>query len=203
MAQNILFVNSSARGDYSESKGLAEQIVAKLTAENPGATVVRRDVATDLPPAVSMDWILGAYTPAETHSEGAKAAMAKSDEYVDELLAADVLVLAAPMYNFAVPATLKLWIDQVCRVNRTFTPSYQGLAKAKVFVASARGGAGYGPGQMMENNDFVVSYLKAVLGFIGMTDVTFLDIENTASTANPNYQMTKARAAEVVATLAA
>lgn len=193
MPQNILFVNSSARGDYSESKQLAEAILKKLTDASPDAKVVRRDVATDLPPAVSMDWILGAYTPAEGHSEGSKAAMAKSDEYIDELLAADVLVLAAPMYNFGVPATLKLWVDQVCRIGRTFTASYQGLAKAKVYVASARGGAGYGPGQMMENADFVVSYLRTVLGFIGMKDVTFLDIENTAAQ-NENYQATKTRA---------
>ena len=111
MAQNILFVNSSARGDASESKQLAEAILKRITDGSPDAKVTRLDVATDLPPAVDMDWILGAYTPAETHSEGAKAAMAKSDEYIDQLLAADTVILAVPMYNFAVPATFKLWID--------------------------------------------------------------------------------------------
>lgn len=201
MAKNILFVNSSARGDYSESKALAESIVEQLTKNSPDANVVRLDVATDLPPAVSLDWIMGAYTPAEGHNDAQKAAIAKSDEYVDQLLAADAVVLAVPMYNFGIPATFKLWIDQVCRVGRTFSPSYEGLAKGKkVYVATARGGAGYGPGQAMESVDFVVSYLRAVLGFIGMTDVTFFDIENTASQ-NENYAATKARSLENVAAI--
>ena len=150
-----------------------------------------------------MDWILGAYAPPEAQSAEAKAAIAVSDRYVDQLLAADTLVLAVPMYNFSAPASFKLWIDQVVRLGRTFSPSYEGLVKGKkAFVASARGGAGYGPGQAMEKADFVVSYLTAVLGFIGITDVTFLDIENTA-TQNENYQATKSRAEEKVATLAA
>ena len=198
MAQNILFVNSSARGDYSESKMLAEEILQKILADSPGANVVRLDVATDLPPAVSMGWIMGAYTPPETHTPEAAAAIAVSDEYVDQLLAADVVILAAPMYNFGIPATLKLWIDQVSRLGRTFSAGYEGLAKGKkVYVASARGGAGYGPGQAMEKVDFVVGYLRAVLGFLGMTDVTFFDIENTASQSE-NFHATKARAKEAV-----
>ena len=203
MALNILFINSSARGDHSESKNLAEEIVQKLSQEGPGASVVRLDVATDQPPAVTMDWIMGAYTPAEGHSDAQKAAMAVSDGYIDALFAADVLVLAAPMYNFGVPATLKLWIDQIVRINRTFSPSYEGLVKGKrAFVTSARGGGGYGPGGFMDGADYVVPYLKQVLGLIGITDVTFLDIENTASS-NENYQATKSRAQEKVQTLSA
>lgn len=198
MARSILFVNSSARGDHSESKVLAEAILKRLTDADPSASVVRRDVATDLPPAVTMDWVVGAYAPPEAHAEGAKAALAKSDEYVDELLAADTLVLAVPMYNFSVPASFKLWIDQIVRLGRTFTSGYEGLAKGKrVYVASARGGGGYGSGQQMEAMDFLTPYVRTVLGFIGITDVTFYDIENVAAQ-NENYQATKARAFENV-----
>ena len=203
MAENILFVNASPRGDHSESKTLAESVLERLTQGDPDAKVVRLDVAATPPPAVSMDWIMGAYTPAAGHSDAQKAAMAKSDEYIDQLLAADTLVFAVPMYNLSVPATFKLWLDQVVRVGRTFTPSYEGLVKGKkAYVTSARGGGGYGPGQAMESADFVVPYLRAILGLIGITDVTFFDIENTAST-NENYQATKGRAQEGVAAIAA
>ena len=198
MAQNILFVNSSARGDHSESKQLAEAILKRITDGSPDAKVTRLDVATDLPPAVDMNWIMGAYTPPESHDEGARAAMAKSDEYVNQLLAADTLVLAVPMYNFNVPASFKLWLDQIVRIGRTFSPSYEGLAKGKkAYIASARGGGGYGSGQQMESIDYLTPYLRFILGFVGITDVTILDIENTIS-ANENYQATKGRAFENV-----
>lgn len=101
---------------------------------------------------------------------------------MDELLASDVLVFGVPMYNFTVPAAFKAYIDQICRVGRTFSPSYEGLAKnKKAFIVTARGGGGYGPGEAREQANFEDPYLKTVLGFIGITDVTFLHVNNTAS----------------------
>ena len=198
MPQNILFVNSSARGDASESKMLAEAILKRLTDASPDAKVTRLDLVQDMPPVVTMPWVMGAYAPPEAQDDAARAAIAVSDGYIEQLLAADTLVLAVPMYNLNVPASFKLWIDQVVRVGRTFTSSYEGLAKGKrAYVASARGGAGYGSGQQMEAMDFLTPYVRSVLGFIGITDVTFFDIENTA-TQNENYQNTKARSMDRV-----
>ena len=173
---------------------LAEAILKKLTDDSPDAQVTRVDVANDVPPVVTMPWIMGAYAPPEAHDDAAKAAIAKSDAYVDQLLAADTLVLAVPMYNFGVPGSFKLWIDQIVRIGRTFTSGYEGLAKGKkVYVASARGSGGYGPGGQMESMDFVVPYIRQVFGFIGITDITFYDIEN-AGAKNENFDRTKARA---------
>ena len=102
------------------------------------------------------------------------------------------------MYNFGVPAAFKLWIDQIVRLGRTFSAGYEGLAKGKkVYVASARGSGGYGSGQKMESADFVVPYIRTVLGFIGITDITFFNIENAAAKGE-NYEMTKTRALERV-----
>ena len=85
------------------------------------------------------------------------------------------------MYNFSVPAVFKAYIDQIARVGRTFTSSYEGLVKGKkAFVVTARGGGGYGPGEPRETVNFEDPYVKSVLGFIGITDVTFLHINNTA-----------------------
>ncbi len=200
-SQNILFVNSSPRGDYSESKAIGQAIVDKLVQKNPDANVDFLDLTVDSPPIVTLDWVMGAYTDPAGHTESQKAAVATSDIYIDQLFAADTIVLAVPMFNFGVPGVFKLWIDQICRIGRTFTASYEGLAKnKKVYVVSARGGAGYGPGQAMESADFVIPYLRAVLGFIGMTDVTFYDIENTA-TANENFHITKGRAQAAIEAL--
>ena len=101
---------------------------------------------------------------------------------IEELFAADEVVIGAPMYNFSVPAALKAWIDQVVRAGRTFTyPGYEGLLKGKkATVITTRGGAGYGAGEAMAQLDAEVPYLKLILGFIGITEVSVVYAENTS-----------------------
>ena len=132
-------------------------------------------------PLVSEAWIVGAFSDPAGHTPEQQAAIAVSNELVDELFAADELLIGAPMYNFGVPASLKAWIDQVVRVGRTFAyPSYQGLVTGKrATVVTVRGGAGYGPGEAMAHLDAEVPYLKQILGFIGITDVAVVYADNT------------------------
>src|SRR5262245_25480779 len=122
-------------------------------------------------------------TPPDEHTSSQRAATALSDELIAELEAADTIVLAVPMYNFSIPSTLKAWIDHVARRGRTFRYSENGpeglLKGKKVFVVAARGGV-YSKGAPAAAFDFQEPYLRAALGFLGLTDVTFVHLEGLA-----------------------
>jgi FMN-dependent NADH-azoreductase len=179
---NILFVTSSPRGGESYSHRVARRVVDDLIARNPGARVVVRDVASQPLPHIDAAFGTGRVVPAEKRSDTDWQALELSDTLVDELLAADVIVIAAPMHNFGLPSSLKAWIDHIVRPGRTFSYSEkgpQGLATGKkaVFVL-ARGGV-YSEGPM-QGFDFQEPYLRAVLGFIGITDVEVVRVEGVA-----------------------
>lgn len=173
---NILQINSSARADGSQSTLLANDISARLLAANPGSTLAVRDLATDPHPALDESTLGALFTPAEQRSAEQSARVALDDALIAQLQAADALVLGVPMYNFAISAQLKNWIDAVCRVRVTFRYTEKGpeglLKGKKVYVALARGGV-YRDGPA----DSQVPYLKTVLGFLGMTDVQFFYAE--------------------------
>jgi FMN-dependent NADH-azoreductase len=171
---NLLTVVASPRGDYSVSRALTAQFVEAWKQNHPEGSVVTRDLFTTDLPFVDLPWIAGAYTPVEQHSPEMTEALAISNELIAELQAADHIVIGTPMYNFSTPAILKAWIDHIVRVGVTFSPSYEGLLKGKkvtVIVASA---GVYTPGSYMEGYNAETGYLKQILGFIGLTDVTFV-----------------------------
>jgi FMN-dependent NADH-azoreductase len=163
----VLHIDSSILGDNSASRLLSREIISRLTASNPGTQVKYQDLAAD-----SLPHLTGGSLALADESETARNAETMSD-----FLAADVIVIGAPMYNFSVPSQLKAWIDRVVVAGKTFRYTEagpEGLAKGKrVFVAVTRGGV-YGPGSPAE---FAESYLKHVFGFIGVTDVTFVRAE--------------------------
>ena len=177
---NILHVTSSARGNASYSNRVAAQVIDEISARNPGATVVVRDLVREPLPHIDDDFVAATRSPAGPQTELQRAQRAQSDVLVDELVASDVVVIAAPMINFTIPSNLKAWIDYVARAGRTFSYSEkgpQGLVTGKqVILVVARGGT------YAENNalDFQVPYLKGVLGFLGMTDVEVIEVEGTA-----------------------
>ncbi len=180
----ILQLDSSPRGDRSHSRALTHAFVEELKQQHPGAHVVKRDLGHNPVPHVTEPWIAAAYSSPENHSPQAKEAIAVSDKLVDELLAADILVIGAPMYNFSIPSTLKAWVDQVVRVGRTvvYHPEPQGLVEGKkAFLLVARGAGGYSEGKPMAGINYQDTYLKFVLGFIGITDVTVVADEKTLS----------------------
>ena len=177
---NILHITSSSRGSASYSNRVAAQVLDELAGRNPGSTVTVRDLAREPLPHIDDDFVAATKSPNGPQTERQRALLAQSDALVDELFAADVIVIAAPMINFTIPSTLKSWIDHVARAGRTFSYSEkgpQGLVTGKqVILVAARGGV------YADDNRSTSScpYLKSVLGFLGMTDVTVVEVEGTA-----------------------
>ncbi|HWA87302.1 MAG TPA: NAD(P)H-dependent oxidoreductase [Opitutus sp.] len=174
---NLLLVDASPRGDRSHSRKLGEEFLAAWRVAHPDDHAVVRDVGRTPPPFVTEAWIEGAFTPAEQHSPAAREAISLSNAYVDELLAADQLVITTPVYNFSLPAALKAWIDQIVRFGRTFTKTaggYTGLASNKHALVIVASGGEFRPGTAGGAYNFLESYLRAVFGFIGITDVRFI-----------------------------
>lgn len=171
---NLLIVESSPRS-ASVSTSVAKEYVAEWQRKHPGGTVVRRNVASAPVPFVTEQWIAAAYTPEENRTPEQKQLLSVSDTLIDELEAADTIVIAAPMHNFGISAHLKTWIDQIVRVGRTFTYTAQGpqglLAEnKKVIIIAARGGAysGASPVAFLDQQE---PYLRTILGFIGLKNI--------------------------------
>lgn len=176
----LLHLDSSILGDASASRGMSAAIVDAFRRQNPQATVVYRDLIAD--PIPHLDGPIAAgFRPigASEFDQAALAEHARSEALVKELLTSDVIVIGAPMYNFSVASQLKAWIDRVTQPGRTFQYTAQGpvgLANGKkVVIASTRGGM-YSEGPAMAM-DFQEAYLKAMFGFLGITDVHFLRAE--------------------------
>jgi FMN-dependent NADH-azoreductase len=183
--KNILLIQSSPRGIESLSQQVAQSIVKDLQARYPEAKVVVRDLAENPPPHVGRDFVSGLHAQPEELTRNQSVAVALSDALIAELSAADALVLAVPMYNFGPPSTLKAWIDHVVRAGRTFSYSangVEGLVKGKrAILVLARGGV-YSEGPY-KPFDFQEPYLRAILGFIGITDVEVVDVAGVAVSA--------------------
>lgn len=175
----ILVIDSSPRGSQSISRQVTKLVTDKLTAAHPGAKIVTRDLAAQPLPHLHENHINAYYTAPEQRDGTLKQVIKESDAAVDELLASDVVVIGAPMWNFSIPSVLKAWIDHVVRKGRTFNYSaagVEGLVKGKkaIVVISSGGIYSQGPMQAM---DFETTYLRGILGFIGITDVTFVRAE--------------------------
>lgn len=170
----ILQVISSARGAESYSTRLSQGIIDKLLAAHPGSTVVVRDVATHPFPHLGEAFLQAYFTPAENRSPEQQEALRPSDEAIAQVMAADTLVIGVAFYNFSIASSLKAWLDHLTRAGLTFryTPTGpQGLVTGKkVYLAVASGGI-YSEG-LMQPNDFATPYLRWMLGFLGLTDVT-------------------------------
>lgn len=180
--KTLLCLDSSPRAERSHSRQLTAYYTQAWQEAHPDGKVVHRELGITSVPLVSETWIAAAYSNPADHTPEQQAAIAVSDELIDELFAADELVVGAPMYNFGVPASLKAWIDQIVRVGRTFAyPSYTGLVTGKrATIITSRGGAGYGPGEAMAHLDAEVPYLKQIFGFLGITDVSAVYADNLA-----------------------
>jgi FMN-dependent NADH-azoreductase len=185
----ILQVISSARGAESFSTQLSRGIIDKLLAAHPGSTVVVRDLAKHPFPHLEEAHLQAYFTPAEGRSPEQQDAVRHSDAAIAEVLAADVLVVGCPLYNFTITSSLKAWLDHLTRANLTFryTPAGpEGLITGKkVYVALASGGIySEGPTQPY---DFATPYLHWMLGFLGMRDVTVARAEGVKL---PEFQAT-------------
>ncbi|OWY36270.1 FMN-dependent NADH-azoreductase [Herbaspirillum aquaticum] len=178
----LLHIDSSARSGGSISRELTASFAQQWQAKNPGGKIIHRDLAANALPHLS-ESLLGAYfTPADARSAEQAEVIKQSDALVDELLAADTIVIGVPMYNFAPPSTLKAWIDHVFRAGRTFKYTETGpvglVTGKKAIIILSRGGK-YSEGPM-EALDFQGKYLKSALGFIGITDVELVVAEGVS-----------------------
>lgn len=172
----VLVIESSARKEGSVSRQLTADFISQWQAANPQDQIQVRDLAVEQVPHLDIDLLSGWMKPAEQQNAVEKAAAARSNLLTDELLAADVLVLAAPMYNFAIPSTLKSWLDHVLRAGVTFKYTETGpqglLSGKRAYVLTARGGVYSG-----SSLDHQEPYLRQALGFVGIHDVTFIHAE--------------------------
>lgn len=179
---NILHINSSVRNQGSISRKVTAEFLSQWQAAHPGDTVVERDLTAKPVPHLSEEMLGAFFTPAEQRSSEQAATVKLSDDLVAELFAADVILIGAPMYNFSISSTLKAWIDHVARAGMTFKYTEAGpvglLQGKRVYIFTSRGGIySEGSGQSM---DFHGTYLRSVLSFIGLNDITFVHTEGLA-----------------------
>lgn len=191
----LLQINSSVFSKGGQSSQLADHFVAAFKKSNPGAKIVTRDLATDEIPHLGGATVSAFFTPADKRSDEQKAAIALSDELVAEIQAADTIVIGAPMYNFSVPSVLKSYFDHIARAGVTFRYTENGpvglLTGKKVVVFSTRGGLYAGT-----PNDGETHYIRQFLGFLGITDVSFVYAEALAYGEDKKAEAIKAALAE-------
>ncbi|MEE4229609.1 FMN-dependent NADH-azoreductase [Pseudomonas viridiflava] len=172
----LLVIESSARQQDSVSRQLTQQFLSQWQSAHPNDQVTVRDLAVNPVPHLDATLLGGWMKPADQRSETEQDALERSNTLTDELIAADVLVLGAPMYNFAIPSTLKAWFDHVLRAGVTFKYTETGpqglLTGKRAFVLTARGGIYTGSAL-----DHQEPYVRQVLAFVGIHDVTFIHAE--------------------------
>jgi FMN-dependent NADH-azoreductase len=180
----LLHIDSSPLYGRSVSRQLTGAFVTQWKSSHPNGAVVDRDLNATPNPPVTAEWVGAAYTPEEARTPQQKELLALSNALLAELEQADEYVFGVPMHNFGVPSVLKLWIDQIARVGRTF--SYGGgrpkglLTGKKATFIIATGGI-YDAQTQMASFNFVEPYLRSVFGFLGVTDATFLTAGGTAA----------------------
>lgn len=175
----LLHINSSVRNQGSVSRQMTGEFIEKWKNTHPNDEVIERDLAAAPIPHLNEQMMGAFFTPAEQRTPEQNAVVKISDTLLEELFAADVIVIGAPMYNFSVASSLKAWIDHVARAGITFKYTSSGpvglVQNKKVYVFTSRGGVySEGPGM---NMDFHETYLRGVLSFMGMNDVTFVHTE--------------------------
>jgi len=173
----LLHLDSSPL-ETSISRELAREYVKVWKTARPDSVVTYRDLAANPPPPIDGTWVQAQFTPPDARTPQQAAAIRLSDELVGELERADEYVLSVPMHNFAIPSVLKLWIDQIVRNGRTFSYSEkgaEGLLKGKKATVIVAAGGIYTAGTPAAAINFIDPYLKHILGFVGVTNVEFID----------------------------
>jgi len=180
--KKILHIISSPRGEASMSIKLGYAIIEKIKTEYPGSTVKENNLVEKHFPHLEEAHLTSFFTPAESRTPEDMAAVKHSDDAINEIRDADIIVIGAPLYNFSIHSTLKAWLDHVVRAGVTFKYDEngpEGLIKGKkVYIALASGGI-YSEGPM-KPFDFAEPYLKHMLSFIGLTDISVFRVEGSA-----------------------
>ncbi|MGD2082914.1 MAG: NAD(P)H-dependent oxidoreductase [Chromatiales bacterium] len=201
-ALRVLRVDASARREGSATRRLGDELLEALRTRHGDLEVRVRDLAVESPPAVDAAWVAANATAPEDRTPAHRAALAASDALVDELEAADVVVIGMPVYNFGVPAALKAWIDMVARARRTFryTPNGpEGMLRGKrAYLLMASGGVGVDSAV-----DFATPYMRHVLGFVGIDAVEVIAADRLVAGAEERLSAARERISGLLAPVAA
>ncbi len=194
----ILEVSASGRRADSISRQLSNELIEALEAREGEVEVVRRDLSKGIP-LVDEGWIQANFAPEDERTRDQREALSASDALVEELQAADVIVIGSPIYNFGVPAALKAWVDMIARARKTFrytADGPEGLLKGKkVYVVIASGGV-----PVDSPVDFATPYLRHVLRFVGLTDVDVIAAHQLGSRADESIDAARMQIANLVHT---
>ena len=180
----LLHIDSSPMGAHSVSRELTRHFVEHWLGGHSGGRVIVRDLNKMAVPPVDAAFVAAMYTPEERQTPEQKTLLAQSNALVDDLFTADEYVLGTPMHNFGVSAAMKLWIDQICRAGRTFAyidGKPTGLVTGKKATIMLAAGGTYDAGSATESLNNAEPYLRSVLGFLGVKDVTFVTAGGAAS----------------------
>ncbi len=173
----ILRIDSSASYSDSITRRLGDEVIRRLKLQHPEADLIQRDVGKDVQ-LLHENWVKANLTRPAERNQDQQQVLSYSDQLVRELDSADTIVITAPVYNFSVPASLKAWIDMICRAGLTFNYTETGpkglLADRPVYLVMASGGVPFG-----STVDFASGYLRHVLSFIGILDVRAVYAEAT------------------------
>jgi len=182
---DILHVNASARTSRSLTRSLADKFAAEWRAIRPDGRIIIRDVGQAPPPMINEDWISAAFTPEAERTAKQREALEVSDALIAEVRAAHIIVIAAPMYNYGMPASLKAWIDQVVRVDETFDfnlargdfPLRPLLSGKSLVLLTSSGEFGFRSGGVRDGEDHLAPHLKTVSKYLGAEEVFHVAIE--------------------------
>jgi FMN-dependent NADH-azoreductase len=201
----ILRIDSSVRIQNSKTRMLTDYFLELLKDQNE-YSLKSRDVGINPPKFPTDQFIKANYTPQMNRTQEMKNVLTSSDTLIDELIDADKIVLASPMYNFSISATLKAYIDNIVRVGKTFALDENGAMKGllggkKVLIITSRGAMSYKKGEVLQPFDFQENYLTALLNFLGITDITFINTEaqdfGTEELKNSNFEHSKNQLSEL------
>lgn len=196
MARNILHIDASARQAGSVSRDLTQHLVDALS--DNGTEVTKREIGLSPLPLITETWVGANFTPEEDRSDDQKHVLELSDTLIAELEAADTLVLGVPIYNFGVPAALKAWVDLIARVRKTFKYTENGpvglLEGKKAYVVIASGGT-----QSGSEIDFATPYVRHVLGFVGIHDVSIIAADQLMATGDEKLKTARDQIAALAA----
>ena len=194
----ILEVSASGRRQDSASRKLTQDIIDALETRYGNVVLTRRDLGDGVP-LVDDGWIAANFTPEEERSAEHRAALAESDSLVEELQAADVLIIGAPIYNFGVPAALKAWVDMIARARLTFRYTANGpeglLKNKRAYIVIASGGV-----PVDSPVDFATPYLRQALKFVGITDVEIIAADQLNKRGDDAIDAARVRIAKLIHT---
>jgi len=181
----VLHIDASARGDRSVSRKLSKAFVDHWVAYEPAATIIYRDVGRDPPPFITEAWVAAAFTAPAERTPGQHDELRLSDELIDELERANVIVIGAPMYNYGMPSALKSWFDKVIRIGKTFTfdlargdfPLEPIMSDKTLVVLSSRGEFGFGPDGVRANMNHLETHIVTCAHYLGVRESHLIAVD--------------------------